>query len=163
MTIRNGILGAMRAAAVPLACLSLVLAAPSPAAAEGPAQPATITVTGHGTARAAPDMARLRVGVETRAATAEAALSENSQATARVIARLKEAGVAPADIATTGLSVFPVQRGHGDGSGAIRLEGFQVINAVTARLTDLDGMGGLLDRLARRPAGKPQRSITWWP
>jgi hypothetical protein len=131
-----------------LACLALAL----PAAADD--DPA-VTVTGHGTAAAQPDMATLGVGVETRAATAAAALAENSGATARVIERLKASGVPAADIATSDLSISPIRR-H-DGDDPARIEAFRVVNRVTARIGDLDGLGALLDRVVRDGANRIDR------
>ena len=76
-----------------------------------------ITVVGEGTVRARPDVITLRLGVETNAQTASAALSQARAASERVIQRLRELGVAEADLQTTGLNVFRIQDGPPMGGG----------------------------------------------
>jgi uncharacterized protein len=64
-----------------------------------------ISVSGIGKANGKPNVARSTVGVEARAGTAEAAIGEVSTRMAQVIAALKQAGVAEADIRTATLSM----------------------------------------------------------
>lgn len=131
--------------------LALALApAMLPATETGP----TIAVSGEGRAGAAPDMARLRVGVETEGRDAAAALAENSSATARVIARLKESGVPAADIRTSSFAVRPIYGQSRTGLYEQRIEGFAVVNAVSARIGDLAGLGAVLDALVRDGANR---------
>lgn len=68
------------------------------------AQPG-ITVTGVGKVHAKPNIARTTIGVEARAGTAEQAVSEVSSRMAQVIAAVKAAGVADADVRTANLSL----------------------------------------------------------
>src|SRR3546814_13212377 len=87
-------------AAAPLAAM--------PAAAQTPpaATPAILPdgtlldVNAEGKSTRVPDLATIRAGVVTQAATAAAALSENAARMDRVLAALKGAGVAERDIAT---------------------------------------------------------------
>src|SRR3546814_8032150 len=80
----------------------------SPAAAQTPpaATPAILPdgtlldVNAEGKSTRVPDLATIRAGVVTQAATAAAALSENAARMDRVLAALKGAGVAARDIAT---------------------------------------------------------------
>ena len=65
----------------------------------------TITVTGNGAVTAAPDRASFQFAVTTRATTAKDAMAKNAAAAAAVIAALKAAGVASADLQTTGVSL----------------------------------------------------------
>jgi uncharacterized protein len=67
----------------------------------------TITVTGDGTATSVPDRATFQFGVVTKAGTASAALARNSAAASAVIAALKSAGVAGADLQTAGVWLSP--------------------------------------------------------
>lgn len=67
----------------------------------------TITVTGNGSVTAVPDHASWSFSVDTRGATATAALSSNADAAQAIVAALKGAGVAAADLQTTGISLNP--------------------------------------------------------
>jgi len=67
----------------------------------------TITVTGNGSVTTVPDRAGFDFSVETRASTAKAALAQNSAAAAAVVAAVKNAGVAEADIQTSQISLSP--------------------------------------------------------
>src|SRR2546427_1714935 len=66
-----------------------------------------ITVVGTGSATVTPDRASFAFGTVSQAATANAALAASSQSVARVIAALKKAGVAQADIQTSDVSLSP--------------------------------------------------------
>lgn len=66
----------------------------------------TITVTGQGEATAAPDLGTVRLGVEERADTAEAAMAQANTRMAAILEAVKSEGVAPADTQTTDLSVY---------------------------------------------------------
>lgn len=87
---------------------------PPIAAAQSAAPAATgglfagITVSGTGTAVAAPDVAYVTAGVETQAATAKDASDANSSTMAAVIAAIKAQGIADKDIQTVGFSINPV-------------------------------------------------------
>lgn len=72
-------------------------------AANAPAR--GITVSGVGRAQGKPNIARSTVGVESRAGSAEEAIAEVNARMARVIAAVKQAGVADADVRTASLSL----------------------------------------------------------
>ncbi len=67
----------------------------------------TITMNGHGEARAAPDMAQVNAGVTTSAATAAAALAANTARMQAVLAALEKLGVPEKNIQTTNFFVSP--------------------------------------------------------
>src|SRR5207249_606603 len=67
----------------------------------------TITVSGDGTAAPVPDRAWFQFGVDTQARTAKDALARNSAAATAIIAALKTAGVAAADLQTAAVSLSP--------------------------------------------------------
>jgi uncharacterized protein len=75
------------------------------APASGPGR--TITVTGLGTVTTVPDQASFDLTVETRAASAAAALVRDADAADAVAAAVKKAGVAPADLQTSQVSLSP--------------------------------------------------------
>jgi len=135
------------------AALALTLVA-APALAEPPV--ATLTVTGQGSAAAAPDLATVRAGVETEGATAAAALAANSVAAARIIAALKAAGIAARDIQTQGLLVEPRYEGPDPNQPqrAPAIAGYRVVNEVAVTVRDLAGLGAVLDRLVAEGANR---------
>ena len=71
--------------------LSTAFASPFAALAEAPTP--TITVTGEATVQATPDMATISLGVTTQGATGAEAMTANNAALAKVIERLKGAGI----------------------------------------------------------------------
>jgi uncharacterized protein YggE len=126
---------------------ALALAAPALAQERGQETgPATLGVSGIGEVSLAPDMATLRIGVETRADSAAAAVAANNEAAQAIIATVKENGIPAEDIQTANFSVSPVydeasyQRPEGP-----RIVGYQATNQVVARARDLDRLPGLLD------------------
>jgi len=136
--------------------LALAIAAAFPVAGPARAETATLTVTGEGSAGAAPDLATIRTGVETDGATAAAALAANSAAAARIIETLKAAGVAPRDIQTSDLFVQPLYR---EPTRQLpqqppEVAGYRVMNTVAVTLRDLGAMGAVLDAVVRAGANR---------
>lgn len=114
-----------------------------------------LSVAGFGEARAAPDIATITVGVETRADTAEAALAENSTDAASLIEAAKERGVADADIQTSGLNIYPVFEQQQPGRReAPTVAGYSVSNSVSLRIRDLDALGATLTALVAAGANQ---------
>ena len=73
-----------------------------------------ITVLGAGSTNVTPDRASFAFGTVSQAATANAALAASSQSVARVIAALRKAGVAQADIQTSDVSLSPRMNDNGN-------------------------------------------------
>jgi uncharacterized protein YggE len=67
----------------------------------------TITVTGNGSVTVVPDRAGFDFTVDTRSATAKAALAQNAAQAAAVAAAIKNAGIDAADIQTSQVSLSP--------------------------------------------------------
>jgi uncharacterized protein YggE len=133
-------------ATVPLLALAtLALAGCSSAAATPPgtAAPPAITARATGTVVAAPDTATVVLGVESRDRSATAALAANSERANAVIGVLQGAGVAPADIRTSRLTVYPTTAPE---TG--RITGYEVSNQVTATLHDIGAAGAMIDQAA---------------
>ncbi len=78
---------------------------PEPAGGASDDTNSGITVTGVGRVDAVPDTAEFSVGVTTKGSSARDALAQNSDRVRRVIAAVKGAGVAPADIRTQDVSI----------------------------------------------------------
>ncbi len=68
--------------------------------------PPGITVTGEGEVHAAPDMARVRLGVEQRAPSAQVAMQLANQRMTQISNAVQAHGVAPKDLQTTDLSLY---------------------------------------------------------
>jgi uncharacterized protein YggE len=133
---RTLVLAAALAAATPLA----VRAADTP--------PPTISVTGEATVSAPPDLAEVDGGVTTQAKTAREASDANNKAMAAVLAALKGAGVAEADIRTSRLSLQPQMapaRPSTDTPAAI--VGYRASNRVTIRMHDMAKVANTIDTL----------------
>lgn len=109
---------------------------PAAARADAPAAGDTLTVTGTGTARVVPDAAELSFGVETRGATALAALSANGDAMQKIITALRANGAR--DVGTQCVDVYPVT--HEDGS----IRSFAASNSVSATI-GVTRAGALID------------------
>lgn len=134
-----------RAALTLLALSTLALSGCSAAAATPPgsAAPPAITARAVGTVVAAPDTTTVVLGVETRDRSATAALAANSERANAVIGVLQGAGLAPADIRTSQLSVYPTTAPE---TG--RITGYEVTNQVTATLHDIAVAGTVIDQAA---------------
>jgi uncharacterized protein YggE len=127
------------------AALLSLFAALAPAAAADAAR--TITVSGTGEARGAPDQAQLSAGVTTTAATADAALAQNARKMTAVFDALKRLGVAEKDIQTSNFSVQPQMTPYNQNGGAQHIVGYQVSNQVDVTLDDTKKLGPALDAL----------------
>lgn len=124
-----------------------LLAAASPALAEGGRMPRIISLTGHGEVRSAPDLAYVTSGVVTQGATAAEALAANTTAMNDLFAALKASGIEDRDIQTSNFSVQP--RYDFQNGQAPKLVGYDVSNNVTVTLRKIEGLGPLLDKLVQ--------------
>ena len=99
-----------------------------------------ITVVGTGSANVTPDRASFSFGTVSQAATANAALTASSQSVARVVAALKKAGVAQADIQTSDVSLSPRMNDNNN-----EIVGYTASNTVTATIKKLGDAGDVVD------------------
>lgn len=123
---------------------ALVLPAVSPFAALAEAPTPTITVTGEATVQATPDMAMISLGVTTQGATGAEAMKANNDALAKVIERLKAAGIENKDLQTQNLSLNPNWTSY-DSSQPQTITGYTAANMLSVRVRDLAKLGGVLD------------------
>ena len=150
-----------------LAALALgtSLAAAPAAAQNGPvptieAGHTLLTVTAQGSSTRTPDLASYSAGVTTQGATATEALSANSAQMTRVVAALKQAGIADRDIQTSNLNLNPIYsqpKRLPDGNyedGPQRIVGYQATNTVSVRQRKLADMGKVIDALVRAGANQ---------
>jgi uncharacterized protein YggE len=99
-----------------------------------------ITVFGTGSANVTPDRASFSFGTVSQAATANAALTASSQSVVRVVAALKKAGVAQADIQTSDVSLSPRMNDNNN-----EIVGYTTSNTVTATIKKLGDAGDVVD------------------
>ena len=143
-----------------LALLAAGVVAPSPVAAQQPAQTTatlnqrTLRVSGTGEVQVAPDQATLDFAVESTAATANAAGQENATRMDRVIRALVAAGIPRTSIQTrnysVGMDYGPPQQPNGEP----QVRGYRASNTVTLTTGDIGRVGALLDVALRAGANR---------
>jgi uncharacterized protein YggE len=92
----------------------------------------SLSVTGIGKTSVTPDRASFSAGVQTLAASVQAALQENNARVTAIVAALRKLGLADKDIRTSQVSIFP-QQDHQPGKQP-RITGYQVSNTVGVAL-----------------------------
>lgn len=141
-----------------LAALAAIPGAAGAAAAQTITMPAILPdgtildVTATGKTTRTPDLATIDAGVVTQSATAAAALSDNSNRMAKVLAALKAAGVESRDIATSTMRLNPQYRYTENQPPAIT--GYQATNTVSVRFHDIKKAGSILDALVAEGANQ---------
>jgi uncharacterized protein len=111
---------------------------PEPAHGSSPST-RSVTVSGSGSVEAVPNRAGFSFGVSSTAATAQAAVAANAARAQRVIAALREAGVAKQDLRTEDVSVSR----HWDQNG--REDGFTAHNSVRVEVRAVASAGAIVD------------------
>jgi uncharacterized protein YggE len=107
------------------------------AAATTSADPsAGVHVTGLGGVTGRPDVLRFTVGVEVTADTVDEALSQANAAAERLLATLRDRGIAEEDLQTAGVQVFPRYDDRGR-----QVTGYVVGEDVNVTVRDLDAAG----------------------
>jgi uncharacterized protein YggE len=130
---------------LPLA-IFVFAAAPAVHAADAPVR--TLTVSGSGEVKAAPDQAQLSTGVVTQGRNASEALKANARAMNTIFDTLKSNGIAEKNIQTSNFSVSPRYAEYKAGtSGPQKIVGYEVSNVVTVLVDKLDKVGPTLDAL----------------
>jgi len=97
-------------------------------------------VTAPGIVTTVPDEAQFTFGVSTTAPSAKAALSGNAARMNRLIAALKAAGIAPADIQTAEISLSPNTNENGS-----KVLSFTASNSVTVKTKQISNAGSIVD------------------
>lgn len=135
----------------------LAISLPAAAAAQGevPIQAISGTrldVVATGEVSRVPDIARINAGVVTLASTATAAIAQNAERMARVVAALRRAGVAERDIQTSSINLNPEYR-YQENQPPI-LTGYRAGNEVTIKFRDIKETGAILDALVAQGANQ---------
>ena len=110
-----------------------------------------ISVTGEGEATVAPDMAVVTMAVSAKGKDLAATRDDVNSRTSAVLARLRELGVADADLQAPDVEIHPEYDYRRD---AQKLIGYRVSRAVTARVRVLDTLGDVLDGVSSAGANE---------
>ncbi len=110
-------------------------------------------VTGEGVVSMVPDMATIRLGVNERAASAEAAMDQTAQKVGGILAQLDTLGVAALDRQTSGFYLRPVYDNRPrEETTPVQVVGYEAGNTVTVTVRDLMKLGTLLDAVVAEGA-----------
>lgn len=122
----------------------------------GAEMPRTVSVSGTGQINSAPDMALLTLGVETQAADAGTALSQNNEQMAALIETLTGNGIATEDVQTQAVRLQPqyaqpsvqseIQPAQPPtGTVTAEITGYIATNTVKVTVRDITTLGTLID------------------
>jgi uncharacterized protein len=106
-----------------------------------------VEIRGEGSVSAAPDFARVTLGVTSTGKNAGEAMAANAKAANALVSLVKAEGVAAADIQTSELSISPMFSQAPPGQQtAPAITGYSVSNNLTVTLRDIPRLGALLDK-----------------
>jgi uncharacterized protein len=106
-----------------------------------------VEVTGEGAVSAAPDFARVTLGVTTAGKDAGETMAANARAASALITLIKSEGLAPADIRTSTMSISPTFSQPPSGQAREpAIIGYSVSNDVTVIVRDIPRLGAILDK-----------------
>lgn len=137
---------------------ALALAAPAadaqvqPVPAPLAADSTLLSINASGHASAAPDIARISAGVITQAADSQLAQRGNAERMQKVMAAIRAAGIADADVQTGSIQLHPQYR-HSQNE-VPQISGYQASNTVNITVRDLGRLGRVLDALGSEGANQ---------
>ncbi|HUX20317.1 MAG TPA: SIMPL domain-containing protein [Spirochaetia bacterium] len=150
----------LRAISIVLSIVFLAALGGGSAYAAGNAESRTITVTGTGSASGAPDIAVVRLGVESRDADVKVALATAADRTKAILAAVEGQGVAAKDLATVDYNVGFVSTVEGRlsaGASSTLPEGYYRVSDVAAvTVHDLSNLGAIVDAALSAGANEVQ-------
>jgi uncharacterized protein YggE len=141
---------------LPLAIVALFSAGGSAQAPSERPAPPLIRVTAEATVTAQPDQARIDIGVTTQAQTAQAAAAGAAQRLEMVLAKLRRALGAGAEIQTVSYSLNPDYRYPKEG-GSPTITGYTATNILRVTLNDLSRIGRAIDAASQSGANRIHR------
>ncbi|MDP2587687.1 MAG: SIMPL domain-containing protein [bacterium] len=103
-----------------------------------------ITATGDGTVKAVPDQGEVTLGVETRNADATIASQQTNSKAAAIVEAIKALGIAPADIQTVNLSVYP-EYDYDISPGEQSITGYVASNTVAIKTIETSQLSAIVD------------------
>jgi len=104
-------------------------------------EPGVITVSGEGTVAVVPDVAHVRLGIETQDESPLVAQTRNNIIMADVLAAIKALGIEESDIQTAFFHMHPMQSWRDDRAIVI---GFTVSNSINVTVRDIELAGAVL-------------------
>ena len=134
------------AASLSLGLLAAAALLPSPVLGHDAPQKRTVSISATGTVKTKPDQVEITTGVTSQAPTAREALDKNTEAMAKVVAGLKEAGLDAKDIQTSDFSINPLFENR-KGQSSPFIVGYQVTNSVHILVRDVGKLGAILDKV----------------
>ena len=102
-----------------------------------------IVVTGHGEIKISPDRATIQIAVQTRAATASEAASQNAAKQQAVLSALRVLGLTNDQLSTVNYQVYPEQRFE-QGKEPV-IVAYNVTNTIVADIRRIDQVGRVID------------------
>jgi uncharacterized protein YggE len=123
-----------------------------PAAYAIPADGTLLSVSASADVKHAPDVATISAGVVTQAADANSAMRANAAQMQKVMAAIREAGIADKDIQTSGVNLNPNYK-YAENQ-APTITGYQASNTVNLKVRDLAKLGKVLDALVASGANQ---------
>jgi uncharacterized protein YggE len=119
----------------------------------GNAQARSVNVTGSSVVYARPDNGQVNVGIEVVASTVQDAMSQNEQVMQKILAALKEQGVAEEDIQTSNFSVW-VDQTYDENGNPKAIAGYRVSNDLNIIVRDVSRIGSVLEAATNAGANK---------
>ena len=134
-----------------VATIASLVALAVPAAAQNDGR---MRIVGRATVDVAPDHVIVRVGVSSKAATATAALDQNSAVARKIIDFAKTFGVEARDVQTDAVNLAPATKSVRDPGGNFRQEpdGYTASNTVQVKLSDLSRLGTFMRQVVDQGA-----------
>lgn len=143
----------MRVATVAVALFALAIPAVAQERADSPRN--TIATTGEAVVFPKADLARIDIGVVTRHEGAREAAAQNAAQLERVLAAVRAAAGAGADVKTAGYSLTPEYR-HMRDTGEPVVAGYRASNVVRVEMSDLTRVGPVIDAAAQAGSNEIQ-------
>ena len=127
-----------------LALLASAISTQAPEALADEPDKRILSLSATGAVKTMPDKVDIATGVTTEGQTAGDALDKNTEAMAKVVAGLKDAGIAPKDIQTANFSISPIYERQKEGQAAF-ITGYRVTNSVHIIVHNTAKLGDILD------------------
>ena len=136
----------MKKIGIVLMGMLLISLAIPPVAADDESNISKLRVDGEGKVTAAPDMATIVLGVESRSTSAAEAVEENARLMNQTINALLEAGIIESQMQTSRFSLTTMPQDEPLSADAVQEPPvFLATNQVTVKLDDTEGVGRVLD------------------
>ena len=140
-----------RLSSMPLAAVAVVISfiltgVPAGAQTDPGDQLRLLTAFGESEVRVRPDLAEVRLGVETEAPTAAQARQENAVRAGKVVDAIKALGIPERAIQTSVFQIYPVRRSEDrEYRGEPPIVGYKVVNVVSVRTEQFDLVPKIID------------------